>query len=218
MKIFHELFIVTILLSCVFCPFSRADEKPVPVEYPEFVLTPEIIEKVKEFHGHACPGSYIGLRAAEWAMREFKTSENERIIVVVEVPFCGVDSLQVILGCTSGSGNMIIKNYGKHAINFYRPRDGKKARIVWNMKESPEFKAKMNALEQNDRKARNELMQEYILSIPFEDLFTIMEPKEEMPDTSRTKREVPCSVCGENVDETRIKDRSGKKICPAFVR
>lgn len=196
----------------------EAAVKPEAEEKPQFVLTPEIIGKVKEFHGHSCPGSYLGLRAAEWAMREFKTDDTERIVVVVEVPFCGVDSLQVILGCTTGSGNMIIKDYGKHAFNFYRPRDGKRARLLKKNTESPELREKLDALDPKDRMARNRVMQDYILVAPFEELFVVMEPKEEMPDTSRAKQDAPCSVCGEGVDVTRIKEKDGKKICPACLK
>lgn len=214
-KITMLLFTTLILTAGI--AICSADEKNVSQEKLKTILTPELIEKVKEFHGHSCPGSYIGLRAAEWAAREFGTMDGETLVVVVEIPFCGVDSLQVVLNCTTGSGNMIVKDYGKHIINFYRPRDGKKARLVWKLKESPEYQEKFKTLDPKNRAGRNRLLQDYILSAPFENLFLVMEPKEEMPDTSRSKQDVPCSVCGEDVDMTRGKEKDGKTICPACL-
>jgi formylmethanofuran dehydrogenase subunit E len=179
------------------------------------ILTPEIIAKAKELHGHSCPGLCIGFRAAEWVAREFETDKPEnRLIAVSEIGMCGVDAFQVILDCTSGKGNMIVKNsYGKHAFNFYRPRDGKKVRLLWKMKETPEFQKKMESVNSNDPKERNAAMQEYIMSAPFENLFVVTEPLEEMPDIKRTKKDIPCSFCGEGVETLLIKEKDGKKIC-----
>ena len=187
-------------------------------EIPNTILTPEVIKRVKEFHGHSCSGSYIGLRAAEWAVREFKTDERERIIVVVETSFCGVDSLQVILGTTTGLGNLIVRDYGKLAINFYRPRDGKSARLLWNLRETPELQKKLEAIDPQDRETRNQLMQDYILSAPFEYLFVVMETREPMPDTTRARQNVPCSVCNEDVDLARIEEKDGQNICRACLK
>jgi formylmethanofuran dehydrogenase subunit E len=179
------------------------------------ILTPEIVTKTQELHGHSCPGLCIGFRAAEWVAREFETDKPEnRLIAVSEIGMCGVDAFQVILDCTSGKGNMIVKNsYGKHAFNFYRPRDGKKVRLLWKMKETPEFQKKMEAVNSSDPKERNKVMQEYIMSAPFDDLFVVTEPLEAMPDIKRTKKDIPCSVCGEGVETLLIKEKDGKKIC-----
>ncbi|MDR0704870.1 MAG: formylmethanofuran dehydrogenase subunit E family protein [Planctomycetaceae bacterium] len=179
------------------------------------VLTPEIIAKAKELHGHTCPGLCIGFRAAEWVAREFETGKPEnRLIAVSEIGMCGVDAFQIVLDCTAGKGNMIVKNsYGKHAFNFYRPRDGKKVRLLWKMKETPEFQKKMQSINSDDPKARNTAMQEYIMSAPFDDLFVVQEPLEEMPDIKRTKKDIPCSFCGEGVETLLIKEKDGKKIC-----
>jgi formylmethanofuran dehydrogenase subunit E len=83
-----------------------------------------------EFHGHWCPGLAIGIRAAEWALKEMGKSPDEEIVAVVETDMCGVDAIQYLTGCTFGKGNLIHKDYGKNAFTFYRRRDGKAVRLV----------------------------------------------------------------------------------------
>ena len=84
------------------------------------------------FHGHWCPGLAIGVRAAQWALQEMGKASDEEIVAVVETDMCGVDAIQALVGCTLGKGNLIFKDYGKNAFTFYRRRDGKAARLVFN--------------------------------------------------------------------------------------
>ncbi len=94
-------------------------------------VTAEVIQTVKDFHGHMCPGLAIGIRAAEIALREIGPhAQDEEVVAVVETDMCGVDAIQVLTGCTFGKGNLIHKDYGKRAFNFYRRSDGKGIRIV----------------------------------------------------------------------------------------
>ena len=94
-------------------------------------IDPERIQATIDFHGHWCPGLAIGIRAAEWALKEMGgKAEDEEIVAVVETDMCGVDAIQYLIGCTYGKGNLIHRDYGKNAFNFYRRRDDKAARIV----------------------------------------------------------------------------------------
>jgi len=77
------------------------------------------------FHGHWCPGLAVGIRAAEWALREMGRAADEEIVAVVETDMCGVDAIQFLTGCTFGKGNLIHRDWGKNAFSFYRRRDGK---------------------------------------------------------------------------------------------
>src|SRR5512136_1823556 len=88
------------------------------------------IRDTTRFHGHWCPGLAIGIRAAEWALKEMGKSPTEEIVAVVETDMCGVDAIQYLTGCTFGKGNLIHKDYGKNAFTFYRRRDGKAMRLV----------------------------------------------------------------------------------------
>ena len=92
-------------------------------------ISPELIKQTTEFHGHWCPGLAIGIRAAEWALRDIGKSGDEEIVAVVETDMCGVDAIQFLTGCTFGKGNLIYKDYGKNAFTFYRRGDGKAIRL-----------------------------------------------------------------------------------------
>ena len=49
------------------------------------VFTREVIQKVKGFHGHMCPGLALGIRAAEIALREIGPhAHDEEVVAVVE--------------------------------------------------------------------------------------------------------------------------------------
>ena len=76
--------------------------------------------KCIEFHGHECPGLALGYRAALLVIKELgiDRSEDEEIVCVSENTACGVDSIQVMLACTAGKGNLIFRKVGKHAYSF----------------------------------------------------------------------------------------------------
>ena len=45
----------------------------------------ELINHIREFHGHMCPGLAIGIRAGEIALAEIgKHSTDEEIVAIVE--------------------------------------------------------------------------------------------------------------------------------------
>ena len=91
-----------------------------------------LVRKAIDFHGHWCPGLAIGVRAAQWALQEMGKAPDEEIVAVVETDMCGVDAIQALMGCTFGKGNLIHRDYGKTAFAFYRRRDGKSVRLVFN--------------------------------------------------------------------------------------
>jgi formylmethanofuran dehydrogenase subunit E len=39
------------------------------------------IKETTNFHGHWCPGLAIGIRAAEWALKEMGRSPDEEIVL-----------------------------------------------------------------------------------------------------------------------------------------
>ena len=66
-------------------------------------------EKCVAFHGHACGGLTIGYKAALYAIEllGLTFSDDEEVVCISENDACGVDALQVILGCSAGKGNLL---------------------------------------------------------------------------------------------------------------
>jgi formylmethanofuran dehydrogenase subunit E len=78
---------------------------------------PEDLKKCIEFHGHLCPGLVYGYRVAKAAMDllGLKRSRDEEVVAISENDSCAVDALQILLGTSTGKGNLILKDYGKNA-------------------------------------------------------------------------------------------------------
>ena len=97
-------------------------------------MNQELWEECVRFHGHACPGLAIGYRAAEAASERLGTTlrrtEDEDIVCVSENDGCGVDSVQCIMSCTVGKGNMILRPRGKNAFSFFDRDTGRSVMVV----------------------------------------------------------------------------------------
>lgn len=192
-------------------------------------LSPELIKQTTDFHGHWCPGLAIGIRAAEWAMKEMGTSADEEIVAVVETDMCGVDAIQFLVGCTFGKGNLIHKDYGKNAFSFYRCGDGKSARLVGRpalFGEAREILGKLHRKMQEEGLSEEEQKQwsearaaisAHVMGAPLEELFDIKETTEPVPQKARILSSVVCESCGETVMETRVRRMHEKLLCmPCF--
>ncbi|MDF1615105.1 FmdE family protein [Desulfurivibrio dismutans] len=192
-------------------------------------LSPETIKQVTEFHGHWCPGLAIGLRAAEWALREMGRSGDEEIVTVVETDMCGVDAIQALVGCTFGKGNLIHLDYGKNAFTFHRRRDGKAARLVASsclFGESRQelgrlmAKQKQQVLNPEEQQRLADLRAEIshqTMSAPFEELFTI-KAAGPLPAKARIMNSLTCEECGEGTMESRTRRFQEKTLCiPCFA-
>jgi formylmethanofuran dehydrogenase subunit E len=190
------------------------------------VVTAEVIQKVKGFHGHMCPGLALGIRAAEIALREIGPhAEDEEVVAVVETDMCGVDAIQVLTGCTFGKGNLVYKDYGKKAFSFYRRSDGKGVRIVASPKVLPASdserddlvgKLRAGTMTPEEKKRFGELqgiLAERLLHARLEDLFEIKEAPPQIPGQARIHQSVVCQVCGEEVMAPRILQIEGKRLC-----
>ena len=90
-------------------------------------------QKCVAFHGHGCGGLAVGFRAVLYAWELFEsdsTSEDEEIVCIAETDACGVDAIQVMLGCSIGKGNLLFHMRGKQAFSFYNRKNGKSVRLV----------------------------------------------------------------------------------------
>lgn len=160
----------------------------------------ELWEKSAAFHGHQCPGLAIGVRAAYEAgiLLDVGFSENEETVCITENDACGVDGIQVVLGCSAGKGNLIFRICGKHAYSFYNRKTGQSVRLV--LKDFPKTGT------------REERMQ-FLLQAPMDVIFEIKTPNDEIPEVARIFASVTCEVCGESTAEPYVRLENGRKVC-----
>lgn len=56
---------------------------------------------------------------------ELDFSRDEDVVCISENDACGVDAIQVLLGCSAGKGNLLFHLRGKQAFSFYNRKTGK---------------------------------------------------------------------------------------------
>lgn len=152
------------------------------------------------FHGHACGGLTIGYKAAVYAMEllGLTRAEDEAVVCIAENDACGVDAIQVILGCTVGKGNLLFHLRGKQAFSFYERNSGRSVRLV--LKPTPDFPDK-------ERKFR------YLQDTPAAALFDKKETVLSLPERARLFVSKPCSCCGELTAESMLRLENGQLVC-----
>lgn len=157
-------------------------------------------EKCAAFHGHVCPGLTIGYRAALYAIEllDLKFSEDEDVVCVTENDACGVDAIQVILGCSVGKGNLLFHIRGKQAFSFYNRTTEKSVRLV--------LKAK-------PREMTREESFEYYQNASNEEMFEIKKATIQVPKKARIFESYVCECCGEITGANWIRISNGKKVC-----
>ena len=157
-------------------------------------------EKAAAFHGHVCPGLTIGYRAALYAidLLELTFSKDEQVVCITENDACGVDAIQAILGCSVGKGNLLFHIRGKQAFSFYNRKTGKAVRLMLNPK---------------PRDMSREESFEYYHQCSNEEMFTVSEPKLQLPEHARLFDSYVCDCCGEATGANWIRLAGGKKLC-----
>jgi formylmethanofuran dehydrogenase subunit E len=187
---------------------------------------PQDLQEVIRFHGHVCPGLAIGYRAAKAAQARLEVArpEDEELVAIVESDGCGIDAVQVLLGCTLGKGNLIYQDHGKQVYTLISRERGRAVRVAakpGSFKRTPEQEAlfqKYMSGEASDeeRQAFWALQKERVkelLEADLEELFTISEVPPEAPGRARIFKSVICEQCGEAVMEPRARVRDGKHAC-----
>ncbi|MGF7118996.1 FmdE family protein [Methanobacterium oryzae] len=187
---------------------------------------------VTEFHGHVCPGSAMGYKAAEIAIKELssKKAVDEELVCITENDTCAVDAIQVVTGCTFGKGNLIFYDYGKQAYTFINRETEDAVRVslkntfnVANIDpELSKLRQKVKAGESSEEEKvelgkRLNIISEAIINLPDDEIFNIEHIKEKIPDKASIFKSIKCQNCGEMVSEHRIKLKNGKNLCiPCF--
>jgi len=192
----------------------------------EEILSSEDLTKCVEFHGHMCPGLAIGFQAARTLMERLgvRRAPDEELLAIVETDACGADAIQVVTGCTFGKGNLIFKNYGKHAFSLADRKRGKAMRVCLR---PDAFKANPEHLSLSERVQKDEASAEEIrrfrqfqqqrtqkiLDADAEFIFKIEEISPDIPPKAMIMESEPCDFCGEPTKKDLLRKIDGKKAC-----
>lgn len=168
------------------------------------MLDESLWSKVADFHGHQCPGLAIGFKACEGAIAELGLDAphlpavDEEVVCVTENDACGVDAVQVLLGCTYGKSNLISRLRGKMAFSFFVRGTDRRVRLVLEAK--------------NEGLSREEY-QNHLLTTPYDRLFKVEQPAYDLPEPARLFPSQACAVCGESTAEFGLRVQDGKLVC-----
>lgn len=165
--------------------------------------------KCAEFHGHVCGGLTIGYKAALYAIELLDLtlggggnagclSSDEEIVCVAENDACGVDAIQVILGCSIGKGNLLFHMRGKQAFSFYNRKTGQSVRLM--LKPKPEGMTRAQSFDY------------YQVCEPM-DMFNVMPVRIQLPTEAKIFDSYTCECCGESTGANWIRIMGGKKVC-----
>ena len=152
------------------------------------------------FHGHECGGLTIGYKASLYAIAllNLEFSDDEQVVCVSENDACGVDAIQVMLGCSVGKGNLLLHIRGKQAFSFYNRKTGKSVRLV--LKPKPEGMTKAESYV-------------YYQSCDPKDLFEVKETTIALPDQAKLFDSYICPCCSEMTGSRWMKRVGEKLLC-----
>jgi formylmethanofuran dehydrogenase subunit E len=189
---------------------------------------PKLLRISGLLHGHYCPGSAIGVKAAARAVKELgvKSTGMEEIVAIVETNSCFADGVQMVTGCSFGNNALIYRDYGKTAFTLAK-RTGEGIRIAALFdrvakERSPEAAGLWEKVvvkrsgSEDESKRLTDLWEELsfrVLELPDEEVLDIKEVNIDVPAYARIFASVKCSVCGENIMEPRARMKDGKPTC-----
>ena len=152
------------------------------------------------FHGHECGGLTIGYKASLYAFEllGLEFSDDEQVVCITENDACGVDAIQVMLGCSIGKGNLLFHMRGKQAFSFYNRKNGKSVRLV--LKPKPEGMTKEESFA-------------YYQGCKPEEMFEVKEAVIALPEEARLFDSYVCDCCGEVTGANWIRLAGEKKLC-----
>lgn len=152
------------------------------------------------FHGHECGGLTIGYKASLFAIELLKLefSADEQVVCIAENDACGLDAIQVMLGCSVGKGNLLFHMRGKSAYSFYNRKTGESVRLV--LKPTPAGMTRAESFAYLQAKAPAEL-------------FVVKNTTIRLPEKARLFDSYVCECCGEVAGANWIRLSGGKKLC-----
>ncbi|MBQ7331456.1 MAG: formylmethanofuran dehydrogenase [Oscillospiraceae bacterium] len=152
------------------------------------------------FHGHECGGLTIGYKASLYAIEllNLEFSADEQVVCIAENDACGVDAIQVMLGCSVGKGNLLLQIRGKQAFSFYNRKTGKAVRLVLKPKPGEMTKEESFA---------------YYQSCSPEEMFEVKKATAPVPEKAKLFESHICSRCGELTGSRWIVFKNGNPFC-----
>lgn len=152
------------------------------------------------FHGHECGGLTIGYKASLYAIELLKLefSADEQVVCITENDACGVDAIQVMLGCSVGKGNLLFHIRGKQAFSFYNRKTGRSVRLA--LKPKPEGMTKAESFA-------------YYQSLAPKEMFEVKEAIIALPEKARLFDAYICDCCGEVTGANWVRLAGSKKLC-----
>jgi formylmethanofuran dehydrogenase subunit E len=190
-----------------------------------------LLRQTEHLHGHLCPFVSLGVKAGQYAMMALNRQNTgmEEIVALVECNNCFTDGIQMATGCTFGNNALIFKDLGKTAVTVARREDGRAVRLVVR----PDYREAMMARYPNSGPLFQKIVVERggtpeeihrfhhvwhtisyrELATPLQEQFNITNLTITMPEFARIFASRVCSVCGEEVMETRLRLREGQPIC-----
>ena len=175
-----------------------------------------LLAESSRIHGHLCPGQVLGVRMSMLGLRKIgvgdpKGAGRKNLIVYVEMDRCATDAVQSVTGCSLGKRTMKFMDYGKMAATYVNLATGQAVRVL--AREDARDKAALCFPETVDK---HQAQLEAYKIMADDDLFECSQVlvkvlPEDLP--GRPLRRVPCSVCGEHVQDMRDVDRNGSILC-----
>jgi len=192
-----------------------------------------LLYKAGELHGHLCNYLTYGVIASYIGVRELgvKSTGMEEVVAIVETNNCFSDGVQMVTGCSFGNNALIYRDLGKTAVTVAK-RDGEAIRISLDpdyedslaekYPESNELWDRIVVKRENVAPEVHERMMKLFAEISINELsgntyemFRIKHIKIKVPEYAPIFASVRCSVCGENVMETKAVVKEGKPVCRA---
>ena len=178
-------------------------------------------QKAAEFHGHTCPGLAMGYRVAKYVKEHYPRAKDEELVCIAENKSCSVDAIQSLLGCTAGTGNLILKDNGKQVFTVYSRDNNKALRIYFKgnvFKRMDELRQKLalgelGPEEKKEMEGLRPKIIEDILSAKDEDLLSVREVDIPAPEKARIYPSLKCQECGEAFMEILGRTAKGKVLC-----
>ena len=112
-------------------------------------------------------------------------------------------SIQVILGCSVGKGNLLFHMTGKQAFSIYNRTTGRSVRLV--LRPRPEGMTR-------------EASFAYLQSHTPQELFDVKETRILLPEPARLFESYLCDGCGEQTASHWIHLQEGRRLCPDCYR
>ena len=125
-------------------------------------------------------------------------SDDEQVVCISENDACGVDGIQVMLGCSIGKGNLLFHIRGKQAFSFYNRKTGKSVRLV--LKPKPEGMTRAESFA-------------YYQECKPEEMFEVKQTTICLPEQARPFVSYICDCCGETTGANWIRLDGNRKLC-----